>query len=107
MKIVYPNQHCVYGILCQSKFDGRFSVYIGATEDFWKRYEAHKRGSGCRFTRSRKVLFGAKLIAGLPSKEEAHRMEKQVKKWSSEKKLRTLQDLYFESAFGKWELKKA
>lgn len=96
---VYASGYCVYGILCESRFDGSLSVYIGSTQDFWSRYDQHRAGRGAKFTKSRKILFGARLMSGL-SKQDARRMERQVKRWDADRKRKTLQDLQFKWEFG-------
>lgn len=74
----------VYILLCKDK-----SLYTGATNNLKKRFLEHKSGKGGRYTRSHKV---ARLIyqEELLSHSAALKKEAEIKKWSRDKKIKTL-----------------
>ncbi len=78
----------VYVLLCS---DGTF--YTGATNNLEKRFLEHKKGIGGRYTRSRKVI---KIIYSekFSSRGEALRKESEIKSWSRQKKIRTLNIIF-------------
>lgn len=75
----------VYILLCSDN-----SLYTGSTNNLQKRFLTHKSGKGGRYTRSHKPV---KLIYSekLSSKSEALKREIEIKSWSREKKITTLQ----------------
>lgn len=83
-KIIEPPFYtgdCTYILRCA---DGTF--YTGWTNDLEKRLHAHNRGTGSRYTRSRRPV---ELIWFLPapSKEEAMHREARIKRLSRREKL--------------------
>lgn len=79
----------VYILLCT---DG--SLYTGVTNKLQKRFLEHKSGKGGRYTRSHKpikIVYQEKL----PTHSEALKREAEIKSWSREEKIRTL-NLKFE-----------
>jgi len=70
-----------YLLLC-----GDGSIYVGATNNLERRFQAHKEGSGGHYTRSRKVI---KVLCSekFETKAEALKRECQIKGWRREKKL--------------------
>jgi predicted GIY-YIG superfamily endonuclease len=74
-------QYCVYILLCA---DGRF--YVGSTRDLPCRVRRHNEGSGSVFTSARRPVTLA-YVEQLPNRETALLRERQIKKWSRDKKL--------------------
>lgn len=74
----------VYILKCE---DGSF--YTGATNNLEKRLSEHKNGKGGRYTRSHKIV---KIIYSeqFSSQSEALKKEFEIKSWSKEKKIKTL-----------------
>ncbi len=74
----------VYVLLCE---DG--SLYTGCSSDVEQRFCDHKNGKGGRYTRSHKPV---ELIYSeqLSTRSEALKREIQIKSWSRERKIRTL-----------------
>lgn len=74
----------VYILLCA---DGTF--YTGATNNLEKRFTDHQNGKGGKYTRSHKPL---KIIyqEQFKSHSEALKRESEIKRWSREKKICTL-----------------
>lgn len=74
----------VYILLCKDK-----SLYTGFTNNLKKRILDHKNGHGGRYTRSHKVV---KLVyqQKFASNSEALKREIQIKGWSRDQKVRTL-----------------
>ena len=65
------------------------SLYIGVTDDTQKRIERHNRGEGARWF----LKHGAGIIIfseEYPTRLEARRRERQLKKWSRMKKERLI-----------------
>ncbi|OGG07019.1 hypothetical protein A3D05_02170 [Candidatus Gottesmanbacteria bacterium RIFCSPHIGHO2_02_FULL_40_24] len=74
----------VYLLLCK---DGSF--YTGVSNNPQQRFLEHKNGKGGRYTRSHgavKIIYTEKC----ESKSEAFKRESQIKGWSREEKIRTL-----------------
>ncbi len=74
----------VYILLCE---DGSF--YTGITNNLEKRFSEHKNGKGGRYTRSHKVV---KIVyqEELLTHSQALKREAEIKKWSRERKIKTL-----------------
>ena len=74
----------VYILLCE---DGSF--YTGITNNLEKRFSEHKNGKGGRYTRSHKVV---KIVyqEELLMHSQALKREAEIKKWSRERKIKTL-----------------
>jgi putative endonuclease len=74
----------VYLLRCKDK-----SLYTGITNDVEKRIAAHQKGSGAKYTRSRRPvkLVGKSMRM---TRKEAMRMEIKIKKMPKEKKIAAL-----------------
>lgn len=75
------NNWVVYLIECR---DG--SIYCGATNDITKRVKKHNDGRGSKYTRSR-LPVTLLLISRVMTKQEALRLEYQVKKQKANTKV--------------------
>jgi len=74
----------VYVLLCS---DGSF--YVGYSDNVKKRFLDHQKGKGGRYTRSHKpirIVYSEQL----DTKSEALKREFEIKSWSREKKIKTL-----------------
>ncbi len=69
-------------LLCCS--DG--SIYTGWTFNVTQRVEAHQRGRGARYTRTRRPVH-LMYKERLPSRAHAMRREAEIKRWSHARKL--------------------
>ncbi len=74
----------VYILLCVDK-----SLYTGISDDPEKRFIDHRNGKGSKYTRSHKPL---KIVYKevVESKSAALKREFEIKSWSREKKIKTL-----------------
>lgn len=74
----------VYTLLCE---DG--SLYTGYTNNIQQRFSTHKNGKGGRYTRSHKPL---KIVhqERFATQSEALKRESQIKSWSRQRKITTL-----------------
>jgi putative endonuclease len=74
----------VYLLRCKDK-----SLYTGITNDIKKRVAAHQKGSGAKYTRSRRPV---KLIrkSVRMTRKEAMRLEIKIKRMPKEKKIDAL-----------------
>ena len=63
------------------------SLYTGWTNDLAKRVQAHNRGKGAKYTRSRRPVELA-YSESFETKSEAMQREAEIKKLSREEKLR-------------------
>lgn len=61
----------VYGLIC--KKGNSFVTYIGITNDFKKRFAAHKNGTGAKFTKAFKPVYGSILEFNLTKSTAAKR----------------------------------
>ena len=76
----------VYIIKCVDK-----SLYTGVTNDLKRRFDAHKKGKGAKYTRShkpQKIVFFEKHA----KKIVALRREREIKDWTREEKVNFLKD---------------
>ena len=74
----------VYVLSCS---DGSF--YVGYSDNVKKRFLDHQKGKGGRYTRSHKpirIVYSEQL----DTKSEALKREFEIKSWSREKKIKTL-----------------
>ncbi len=74
----------VYILLCKDE-----SFYTGITNNLEKRLLEHKEGKGGRYTRSHKVvrlLYQEELL----THSQALKRELEIKSWSRERKIKTL-----------------
>lgn len=78
-------EHCVYIIECK---DG--SLYTGYTNNLANRLKMHKLGKGAKYTRGRGP-FKLCYHEVFETKEEAMRVEYQIKRLPREKKLEIIQ----------------
>lgn len=74
----------VYGLVCKKGSD--YITYIGITNNFSKRFEAHKNGTGAKFTKAFKPVYGAVLEYNL-TKSGAAKREHVYKKLSKNLKI--------------------
>ena len=74
----------VYILRCKDK-----SLYTGITNDIEKRIAAHQKGSGAKYTRSRRPvkLIGKSMRM---TRNEAMRLEIKIKRMPKEKKITAL-----------------
>ena len=74
----------VYILRCKDK-----SLYTGITNDIEKRIAAHQKGSGAKYTRSRRPvkLIGESMRM---TRKKAMRLEIEIKKMPKEKKIAAL-----------------
>jgi putative endonuclease len=75
------NSWLVYLLRCKDK-----SLYTGITNDIEKRIAAHQKGTGAKYTRSRRPVRLLK-ISKYMSRKEAMRLEIKIKRMPKEKKL--------------------
>ncbi|TSC70716.1 MAG: putative endonuclease [Parcubacteria group bacterium Gr01-1014_49] len=76
-----PAPYFVYILSCA---DG--SLYTGVTTDVKRRFAEHKKGTGGRFTRARKVKRVV-YTERHPDRSSAQKREAQIKSWPRKKKL--------------------
>lgn len=94
----------VYVLLCEDgslRPSGRkLSLYTGSTNNLEKRFSEHKSGKGSRYTRSHKPI---KLIyqEKLATQSEALKRESEIKSWSRERKIKTLNLTIFPVIFSR------
>ncbi|KTD61567.1 GIY-YIG nuclease family protein [Legionella spiritensis] len=74
-------KYWVYILRCEND-----SLYTGYTDDLLIRYQAHKNGTGSKYTRSFKPKFIAQCWEISGEKRLAMQVERQIKKMSREEK---------------------
>ena len=65
-------------------------MYTGVTNDLERRFDAHKKGKGAKYTRShkpQKIVFFEKHV----KKIVALKKEREIKNWTHEEKLKFIQ----------------
>ncbi len=78
------NLWVVYILHCKDK-----SLYTGITNNIRKRITAHQKGTGAKYTRSRRPVKLVK-ISKLMNRKEAMRLEIKIKRMPKEKKIAAL-----------------
>ena len=78
-------KYWVYILRCEND-----SLYTGYTDDLLKRYQAHKNGTGSKYTRSFKPKLIAQCWEVYGEKGLALKLEHQIKKMSREEKERAI-----------------
>jgi len=74
----------VYILKCKDK-----SLYTGITNNLAKRFEAHKKGTGARYTRShppKKIVYSEKYS----NRSRALKREAEIKRLSRQEKLKLI-----------------
>jgi putative endonuclease len=75
------NSWVVYLLRCRDK-----SLYTGITNDIEKRIAAHQKGTGAKYTRSRRPVKLVKISKRM-NRKEAMRLEIKIKRTPKEKKI--------------------
>lgn len=73
-------EYFIYFLRCEDN-----SIYIGTSNDVDKRYEAHKKGKGAKYTKAHPVKK-IECILRCDNKREALQLEAFFKTWSKAKK---------------------
>lgn len=84
--ISLSTEHVVYIIECKDR-----TLYTGYTNNLTNRLKMHEAGKGAKYTRGRGP-FKLRFKQSFKTKEEAMRMEYQVKRQSRSKKLKIIKD---------------
>ena len=74
----------VYVALCADK-----SLYTGITTDIKRRFTEHKKGTGAKYTRAKRII---KIIykENQKTRSSALKREMEIKGWNREKKLKLI-----------------